>query len=129
MAQPHCKRPWFRLPLLWLLLPLIGLSIWFATGWMTDWVLSRFLSPASQLQTNLYPTSRFTRSLTVTSIFARIDRTEGISEVTVTTENLPLRRLEFKLPLVEPDALKAALAGELATSPDSIQRSIQYQIR
>jgi hypothetical protein len=134
MAQPHRKPIWLRLrpqlkKMSWLLLPLIGVGIWITTAWMTDWVLSNASLPASQLQTELYPTTQFVRTLTITSISARIDRSENIAEVTCTTEDLSLKRLEFKLPLIDPAALELALAQELKTTPTAIQSLIQYQIR
>jgi hypothetical protein len=128
MAQPHRFQFLLR-KALWLLMPLIGLGIWIITAWMTDWVLSNASLPMSQLQTELYPTAQFARTLTITSISARIDRSENVAEVTFTTEDLPLKRLEFKLPLIDPAALETALANELKTTPAAIQSLIQYQIR
>ncbi|WP_088890189.1 hypothetical protein [Leptolyngbya ohadii] len=130
MAQPYRKRPWLRLrKAYWLLLPLIGVAMWIITGWMTDWVLSHASFPTTQNQTSLYPTTRFTRTLTLTSISTRIDRSENIAEVTFTTQNSPLERLEFKVPIVESIALEKALAQELNTTPEAIRSLIQYQIR
>jgi hypothetical protein len=96
---------------------------------MTNWVLSHSVNSTSQLQTSLYPTTHFTRTLTVSAIQARIDRNENIAEVTLTTENSSLKSLEFKLPIIQPIDLEKALAQELKVTPPSIQFLIQYQIR
>lgn len=97
------------------------------TGWMTGWVLSNSFGSERQLQTSLYPTTQLTRTLIVTSIDARIDRDDNITEVTLTTTNSSLERLEFKLPIVTPVDLEKALAKELNVMPASIQTLIQYQ--
>lgn len=103
--------------------------MWLMTGWISDWVLSRDAFPTNQSQTSLYPTTRFTRSLTLTSISAGIDRSENIAEVTCTTQNSPIKRLEFKVPIIESIALEKALAQELNTTPEAIRSLIQYQMR
>lgn len=127
MAQPYFNRFWYLLKkAYWVLLPLIGLGIWITTAWMTDWVLSHAPLPTTQLQTDLYPTTQFERTLTVTSIDARIDRSEDVTEVTFTIADSLLKRLEFKLPLVDPAALETALAKELKTTSAAIQSLIQY---
>lgn len=113
----------------WLLLPLIGLVLWLVTAWGTNWVLDNATLSVTQLQTDLYPKTRFERSLTIASISARIDLSDNLAEVTFSTTDLPLTELEFKLPLVEPAALETALSEVLNISPAAIQSLIQYQIR
>lgn len=116
-------------PAVWLLLPLIGLGVWLTTTWMTDWVLSNADSSSRQLQTSFYPTSQLNRTLTVSSIVARIDRSDQITEVTLLTRDSTLKRLEFKLPLVEPPDLEQALVKELNTTAGALRPLIQYQVR
>lgn len=129
MARPQHKHSWFnRKTVAWLLLPFIGLGIWLVTAWITNWVLSHSVNSTSQLQTSLYPTTQFTRTLMVSAIQARIDRNENIAEVTLTTENSSLESLEFKLPIIAPINLEKALSKELNVSPAAIQNLIQYQI-
>ena len=112
----------------WLFLPIIGLGIWLITTWMTDWVLSNSSRSTSQLQTNFYPTTQIARTLTVTSIHAKIDRHNNIAEVTLTTANSTLERLEFKFPFTEITALETALAAKLNSSSNTIQSLIHYRI-
>ena len=113
---------------LWLFLPLIGLGIWLITTWMTNWALSNSSRSTSQLQTNFYPTTQVARTLEVTSIHAKIDRHNNIAEVTLTTANSTLERLEFKFPFSSIIALETALAEKLNTSSDAIQSLIHYRI-
>lgn len=128
MAQPQRKLSTSGLKKsYWLFLPIVGFGIWMVTGWMTGWVLSNSFGSERQLQTSLYPTTQLTRTLIVTSIDARIDRDDNITEVTLTTTNSSLERLEFKLPIVTPVDLEKALAKELNVMPASIQTLIQYQ--
>lgn len=126
---PSRSRRWLKSAYYWLLLPLIGLGIWLITAWITNWVLSNATLPITQLQTALYPTTRFERTLSITSISARIDRSDNLAEVTFATTDLPLTELEFKLPLVEPAVLETALSEALNISSAAIQSLIQYQIR
>lgn len=112
----------------WLWIAAISVSIWITTDWLTNWMLSSSYCSNSHIQINFYPKTQITRTLTITSIRAMIDRDNSIAEVTLVTENSTLKSLEFKFPLTEPNELKTALSRELNINTDVIQTLIRYDI-
>lgn len=85
------------------LLVVMGVGSWLAIGWITDWVLNGSFVSIDPLQANFYPKAWFVRSLTIASIQTRVNYDDGITEVTLTTnQSAPLQQLEFKFPLTEP---------------------------
>lgn len=111
-----------------LLLPVIGFGLWLTTHWITEWALNHAYVSNDQLQTDLYPEIEVVRSLTIISIYARVDRGNDITEVTLaTTQNMGLQQLEFKFPLTDPAHLETALATELGITETSIRSLMSYR--
>jgi hypothetical protein len=128
MVQPRQIRQWCNIKAVyWLFLPVVNFGIWIVTGWINDWVLSHSYDFTDRLQTNLYPKTQLSRTLTVVAIDAKVDRNNDITDVTIKTTNSSLERIEFKFPLTEPTHLEITLANKLDTTPQLIRTLTRYQ--
>ena len=126
----------FRLPSLnplrslgaefWLLLPLLGLGFWLASGVLTDRMLARSHKVALYLEGDHQPKARLR---TIQSITVLLDTRQQRSSVIIQTANSALTTLTFAFPTTEPEQLEAALSQELGLPRDRIQALIRYQAR
>ncbi len=111
----------------WLLLPVVGLIFWAAGALMTDRVLQQAASGLHQLQSDDTPLDG--QNTTIRLIQARVDRTQGKTNVVVKPADLSAREIEIELPTARLDDVEALIAKELDISPAVVQRLTHYTIR
>ncbi|MBW4442477.1 MAG: hypothetical protein KME10_14835 [Plectolyngbya sp. WJT66-NPBG17] len=105
----------------WLLLPLLGGLAWILSGWATDWILTRsnVSDKAFVLEASDSP------AIIVQSINVAI-QPGRFAIVTVYTLNQPLRQLEFRFPVTEPEKIERAIAQVLGLSQAQVKQVIRY---
>ncbi|PSR16661.1 hypothetical protein C8255_16725 [filamentous cyanobacterium CCP3] len=79
-----------------------------------------------QLQANL---PAYTEDLDIQLIEARVDRTQGITQVKVQPVDLTVRGREIELFTTRLDEVATLIAQELDISPAAVQRLTHYTIR
>lgn len=112
----------------WLPLPLIAAGIWAGSEWLNGQVLSQTYPTTTQLDVEQQQQISLALTLTILSIDAEIDRSSGITEVTVQTGGSALKELEFEYPVTEFIDVEQAIAQELDLSINIIQSLIRYHI-
>lgn len=112
----------------WILLPLVGVTFWLTTGWISQQVLSQPSLAKQTLEAGGNQQVQLSFSLTVLSIDAQINQGTQITEVEVRTAGSALEELEFKFPVTELADVERAIARELHLPPAEIRKLIRYRI-
>lgn len=112
----------------WLPLPFIAAGIWLGSQWLNHRVLSQTYITVAQLDAERQQQINLALTLTVLSIDAEIDKSGGITEVTVQTGGSALKELEFEYPVTEYAAIEQAIAQELNVPADSVRSLIRYRL-
>ncbi|MBE9158730.1 hypothetical protein IQ265_18100 [Nodosilinea sp. LEGE 06152] len=111
----------------WLLLPVVGLVFWVVGALMTDRVLYQAASGLQQIQSDDVPVGSQDNAIRL--IQARVDRTQGKTDVVVKPMDLSAREIEIELATTRLDDIEALIAKELDISPAVVQRLTHYTIR
>lgn len=111
----------------WLSLPLLGFLVWVGASLITDHVLSRPYSTATQLQADTQLEVHL--SVTVVVIKAEIDKARGLTTVEVKTTDSVLKELDFQFPVTEFKKVESAIAAELGLSVENVRRLVRYQVK
>lgn len=111
----------------WLLLPLIGLIFWLVGALMTEQMLQQAASGIQQIQSADLPVVG--QDSTIRLIQARIDRTQGKTDVVVKPIDLTACDIEIELSTTRLDDVETLIAKELNISPAVVQRLTHYTIR
>lgn len=110
----------------WLLLPLLGLGFWLIGMLMTEQMLRRSGNSIHQIQAEL-PSEVDEKHIRL--IQAKVDRTQGKTQVAVKPIDLQAKDLELKLTTTRLDEVETQIAQELDISPAIVQRLTHYTIR
>lgn len=110
----------------WLLLPLLGLAFWAASGFVTDKLLNRSLSTDKYLRADIQLAKKAPK--TTLSIKAEINKLKGFSTVTVKTANSNLKELKFEFAFTELSQVEMAISQELGLSGEDVRRLVRYEI-
>lgn len=111
---------------LWILLSLIGIVVWFVSDWMTDRILKQSYNPSIKLNADAHPKIRLALTPTVSSIVARADQDNEITEVTFNVTNSSLKELEFEFSIEDFQHIETVLVQEFGLHPKTVKRLIQY---
>jgi hypothetical protein len=111
----------------WLPLPLVATLFWMMGNFIAAYVLSRPYDSVNKLQTNAELGMKL--SLTVLTLNAEIDRSQGITTIFVKTADSTLKKLEYKFPVIQASQVEAAIAQELAMPVENIRKLISYRIK
>jgi hypothetical protein len=111
-----------------ILLPLVGVLFWLATGWMSQRVLSQTHASTTQLQSAGQHKVDLSFNLTIVSIDAEINHSTQITEVSIRTIGSSLEEMEFKFPVTEFEAIEKAIAQELGLAVADIHNLIRYRV-
>lgn len=98
----------------WLSLPLLGFLFWVGASLITDHVLSRPYSTATQLQADTQLEVKL--SVTVVVINAEIDKARGLTTIKLKTTDSVLKELDLQFPVTEFNKVESAIATELGLS-------------
>jgi len=110
----------------WLLLPAVGLGFWLAGTLLTQRLLQGTENNIQQLQASL-PTDLQDQEIRL--IKARVDRTQGTTQVQVKPTDLAVREQEIELSTTQLAEVETSIAQELDIPPATVQRLTHYTIR
>lgn len=110
----------------WLLLPAVGLGFWLAGMLLTQRMLQDTQNSIQQLQATL-PADIQDQEIRL--IRARVDRTQGKTQVRVQPIDLAVRGQEIELSTTRLDEVETLIAQELGISPTTVQRLTHYTIQ
>ncbi len=110
----------------WLPLPLLGALFWLGGSFIKDRVLSRPYTTVSTLQADTERQIKL--SVTVLLIKAKIQKSEGITEVEIKAADSTLKKLEFAFPTTEFAQVEANIAMKLGLSREDVRKLVRYQI-
>ncbi|PSN14949.1 hypothetical protein C7293_09390 [filamentous cyanobacterium CCT1] len=110
----------------WLLLPAVGLGFWLAGTLLTQRMLLGTKPSIQQLQANL---PAYNEEPDIRLIQARVDRTQGKTQVNVKPVDLTVRGQEIELSTTRLDEVESLIAQELDISSATVQRLTHYTIR
>jgi cell division protein FtsX len=109
----------------WLVLPLLGLGFWLASGLLTDRMLARSNRTTVYLQGDRQPQQQPPR--TVESITVIIKARQNLSTINIETANSALKQLRFEFPTTEPAQIEAAISRELGLPRDRVRSLVRYR--
>ncbi|MBE9110049.1 hypothetical protein IQ273_11580 [Nodosilinea sp. LEGE 07298] len=109
----------------WLLLPTVGLGFWLIGSLLTQRALQQTVDSIQQLQATL-PADIQEQDIRL--IKARVDRTQGKTQVKVKPVDLAVRGQEIELSTTRLDQVETLIAQELGISPATVQRLTHYTI-
>ncbi len=107
-------------------MPLIAWLIWLAGHEIAAQVLSRSYDSVSPIQTTAQPAKNL--SVTVLSINAEVDRSQGITTILVKTTDSKLN-IKYQFAVMQAAAVETALAKKLKMPADTVRKLISYQIK
>lgn len=111
----------------WLPLPLIAVVFWIVGNFIAVQVLNRPYDSINKLQANTQLDT--TLSITVLAINAEIDRSRGVTYVSVRATNATLKTLQYEFRATQADQVEVAIARELEIPVDHIRKLISYRIK
>ncbi len=111
----------------WLPLPLIALLFWIVGHFMAVQVLNRPYDSINKLQADVQLDTKL--SMTVLTINAEIDRSRGVTHVSIQATNATLKTLQYKFPITQADQVEVAIAQELEIPVEHIRKLISYRIQ
>ncbi|MEA5506144.1 hypothetical protein VB735_24110 [Halotia wernerae UHCC 0503] len=110
----------------WLPLPVLGIAFWLSGNLLAEHLFSRPYSMVNQLQADALPELQM--SMYVLLIYAEVDKSAGITKVTVKTTDSSRRNLFFDLPVTDISQIETAIAQKLEISIEDIRKLVRYQI-
>lgn len=111
----------------WLPLPLLGVVFWVGGSFIKEQVLSRPYTTVSTLQAD---TERAVQlSVIVLLIKAKIQQSEGLTQVEIKTADPTLKKLEFVFPVTEFEQVEANIAQKLGLSREDVRKLVRYQVK
>ncbi len=110
----------------WLPLPVLGIVFWLSGSLLAEQLFSRPYSMVDKLQAEAL--SELQMSMYVMFIYAEVDKSAGITQVTVKTTDSSLRKLFFELPVTDISQIETAIAQKLGISIADIRKLVRYQI-
>jgi hypothetical protein len=108
-------------------LPLLVLLFWLGGGW----IINERLSQSDKTMLQIQSSSLFNISTThrVVSIAATLYQQQGVTKVTVKTDNPTLKDLKFEFPFIHVHDLEAAISQELKLSLAEVRRLVHYRVK
>lgn len=111
----------------WLPLAVTAICFWVIGNFVAAQVLSRPYKSVNKLQADSQLNVRLT--VTILSMHASIDRSEGITQVSVKTTDPNLRKLEYEFPATQAQQIEQELSAELEIPVDRVRQLISYRIK
>lgn len=111
----------------WLPLPLLGIIFWFGGNVLTHQVMSRPYSTVTKLQADTQQEVQLL--VTVLTIKAQIERSQGITQVDVKTADPELKTLKYEFLVTEVSQVEEAIAQKLGLSREEVKKLVRYQVK
>ncbi len=110
----------------WLPLPVLGIVFWLSGNLLAEHLFSRPYSMVNELHADILP--ELEMSMYVLLISAEVDKSAGITKVTVKTTDSSRRTLFFEFPVTDIGQIETAIAQKLGISTEDIRKLVRYQI-
>ncbi|MBH8552040.1 hypothetical protein I8751_06560 [Nostocaceae cyanobacterium CENA357] len=110
----------------WLPLPILGIFFWLSGNLLAEHLFNRPYSMKDKLQADSL--SELQKSIYVMFIYAEVNKSAGITKVTVKTTDSYRRNLFFELPVTNITQIEIAIAQKLGISIEDIRNLARYQI-
>lgn len=111
----------------WLLLLPVTAGAWLITSWLNYCILNQARNPGVKLHADVRPHVELILSPKISSIEARRDRDDDITEVTINISDSSLKQLKFKYPIDDFSQIETLLTQEFGLQTMTVQQLIQYR--